>query len=222
MVSKTYGNIVRFILKPLSFRTTNLELPRSDWKREIEREVAKKIIFTAVLVLTKRRITNNNKLGNSSQLNRGNYFIVIRTKWFHNVVFVTMLVLLTMSKQPRERAIFSLDSVLLDQLLRGWINGSTEAESNETSSLGYMKIYNPTFKNGRGGFQQQWYRWVSEKPRHLVVTKFVTVVTKVRWASEKPRHLQPFNETNSEGKRTLINNVNNCYVRTSPSYAITS
>ena len=57
-----------------------------------------------------------------------------------------------------ERAIFSLDSVLLDQLLRGWINGSTEAESNETSSLGYMKIYNPTFKNGRGGFQQQWYR----------------------------------------------------------------
>ena len=58
-------------------------------------------IFTAVLVFKKRRNHNNNKLGYSSQLNRGNYFIVIRTKYFHNVVFVTMLVLLTMMKKPK-------------------------------------------------------------------------------------------------------------------------
>ena len=136
MVSKTYGNIVRFIYKTIvvsnnefgiTTRVIEERIHVRDFSKICRQIDAHKIIFcrrivhnfctriiifcyfgtsiaeifTAVLVFKKRRNHNNNKLGYSSQLNRGNYFIVIRTKYFHNVVFVTMLVLLTMTKKPK-------------------------------------------------------------------------------------------------------------------------
>ena len=98
MVSKTYGNIVRFIYKTIVVSNNEFGITT----RVIEERIhVRQNYLPQFWSWQKGEITNNNKLGYSSQLNRGNYFIVIRTKYFHNVVFVTMLVLLTMTKKPK-------------------------------------------------------------------------------------------------------------------------
>ena len=101
MVSKTYGNIVRFIYKTIVVSNNEFGITTRVIEERIHVRQKNKYYLPQFWSSQKGEITITTKLGYSSQLNRGNYFIVIRTKYFHNVVFVTMLVLLTMTKKPK-------------------------------------------------------------------------------------------------------------------------